>query len=102
TDDKIKTMKGVIVEYKWRNPHVFIVWNSTDESGKVVQWTGELSSVTTMISEGMNRESLKPGDEIMGTVIPAKDGTPQSLIKKAVRMNGKVVVDMSRQNVREP
>jgi hypothetical protein len=102
TDAKIRTMKGVVVEYKWRNPHVFIVWNSSDESGKVNQWTGELSSVTTMIAEGMNRESLKPGDELMLTIVPAKDGTYQSLIQKAVKMDGKVVVDLSRKNIREP
>lgn len=102
SDDKIKTMKGIVVEYRWRNPHVYIVWDTTDETGKVVQWTGELSSVTTMIAEGMNRDSLKAGDEIMLTIIPAKDGVPQSLIRKAVKMDGKVVVDLSRRNIREP
>ena len=99
--DKQKTMKGVVVEYKWRNPHVFVVWEVKDDSGKVVEWTGELSSVTTSIADGMTKSSLKSGDEITVLAIPSKAGTPESLIRKIVKANGKVVVDLTPQNIRE-
>jgi hypothetical protein len=102
SDDKQLTLKGIVTEYKWKNPHVFIVWDTKDANGKVVQWVGELSSVSTMISEGMNKQSLKPGDEILVTAVPAKEGKPQSLIRKVVKPDGKVVVDMSRRDIREP
>src|SRR2546427_7220751 len=64
SDDKQKTFKGTVVEYQWRNPHVYVVWDVKDDSGKVVRWTGELSSVTTSIADGLTKSSLKPGDEI--------------------------------------
>lgn len=101
-DDKQLTVNGVVTEYRWKNPHVFVVWETKDTSGKIVQWLGELASVNTMISEGMKRDTLKPGDAIVVTAIPAKDGNPQGLIKKVARPDGTLIVDMTRVNVREP
>ena len=100
--DKDQTFRGVVVEYKWRNPHVFVTFDVKGDDGKVVQWVGELSSVTTMIGMGMNRQSLKPGDEIVVTGIISKTGTPESLLRKVTRTDGSIVVDMGQTNLREP
>jgi hypothetical protein len=103
TDDKITTLKGIVTEVKWRNPHVFIIWGVKDDKGNLVQWTGEFSSPSTMISEGLSKETFKPGDEVAVTVIPAKAGTPQGLVIKMVRPDGKVVIDLSqRRGLRDP
>ncbi len=87
------TLRGTVVEYNWRNPHVFVVWDVKDQNGKVVRWLGEMSSPTTMISVGMNRISLKPGDEIVVVANPAKSGEPLSVVRKISMGDGKVVVD---------
>src|SRR5262245_20425658 len=58
------TTRGVVVEYKWRNPHVYVVWEVKNPNGETTHWVGELSSVTTMISDGMTKDSLKVGEEI--------------------------------------
>ena len=86
-------LRGVVVEFKWRNPHVFIVWDGKDSSGKPVQWTGEMSSTTTMMSAGMNRDSLKVGDEIIVTGNPSKSGNPNCLIRKIATADGKFSLD---------
>src|SRR5437867_7724251 len=31
------TTTGTVIEYKWRNPHVFVVWEVKDQS-KSTQW----------------------------------------------------------------
>src|ERR1051326_7186017 len=41
------TTTGTVIEYKWRNPHVFVVWEVKDQSGKSTQWVGEMASVTS-------------------------------------------------------
>ena len=89
-------LRGTVVEFNWRNPHVFIVWNVKDENGKVVQWTAEMSAPTTMMQLGMNKNSLKPGDEIIAFVNPSKTGNPLSLIRKINMADGKLVVDRVR------
>ena len=99
---KLVTNNGVVSNVIWRNPHVFVVWDVKDSSGSVVKWTGELSSPTTMISEGMSRDTFKPGDPIAATFMPAKAGTPHGLLIKVVRPDGKIVMDLSeRRNLLE-
>jgi hypothetical protein len=87
------SLRGVVAEYNWRNPHVFLTWDVKDESGKLVQWTGELSSPTTMMQLGMSKNSLKPGDEVIITANPSLTGNPLGLIRKITTADGKVIVD---------
>lgn len=89
------TLRGVVTEYKWINPHVFLNWNVKNDKGEVVEWTGEFSSPTTMISEGMGKNTFKPGDEIIATVIAAKGNVPHGLVLKVVKPDGTVLVDLS-------
>ena len=96
-----QTVRGVVAEYKWRNPHVFIVWNAKGNDGKVVQWVGELSSINTMLSLGMTKDSVKVGDEIVVSGITAKAGTPQMVIRNAKKADGTVVIEQ-RGDIRQP
>jgi hypothetical protein len=98
------TTTGTVVEYKWRNPHVFVVWEAKDQTGKSTQWVGEMASVTSMIADGMTKDSLKPGDQITVSAFPSKNpGSTEALIKKITKANGTVVVDNSRApNLRQP
>lgn len=94
--DKTIAMPAVVTEWRWRNPHVFLVWDTKGPDGVPVQWTGELSSVTSMVSEGMTRNSLKPGDQVTVTVVPARSGAPQGQLVKVVMADGKVPLDRTR------
>jgi flagellar biosynthesis/type III secretory pathway M-ring protein FliF/YscJ len=98
------TTKGVVLEYKWRNPHVFVVWAVKDQEGKTAQWVGEMASVTSMIADGMTKDSLKIGDEITVVAFPSRNpGSTEALIKKITKADGTVVVDNSRTpNLRAP
>ena len=93
--DKLTTINGVVAEVIWRNPHVYLTWDSKDERGTVVRWTGEFSSPATMLSEGLSRDTFKPGDPLTFTFMPTKAGTPQGLVIRIVRPDGKVVIDLS-------
>jgi flagellar biosynthesis/type III secretory pathway M-ring protein FliF/YscJ len=98
------TTRGTVLEYKWRNPHVFVVWAVKDQSGKTAQWVGEMASLTSMIADGMTKDSLKQGDEIVVVSFPSKNpGSTEALIKKITKADGTVVVDNSRvPNLRQP
>jgi hypothetical protein len=93
-DSKKEVMlTGTVVQFVWRNPHVLLIWDVKDENGKITQWSGEMNSPTSMIQVGMNRLSLKPGDEIVATINPSKTGTPIAVIRKVTMADGKLVVD---------
>jgi len=85
-------LRGVVAQYVWRNPHVIVQWDVKDETGKVVRWTGQLSSPTTMMQAGMNREALKIGDEVIIGVNPSKTGEPQCVIRTIKDAAGKVIL----------
>ena len=92
------TIKGTVVEYIWRNPHVLLTWNTTDASGKVVKWTGEVASPESMMADdGWTKTTFKAGDEIILTVRTAKTGTPTSVIDQIKRADGTIAMRFSRQ-----
>src|SRR5262245_31092995 len=97
-----KQLRGTVVEYKWRNPHVYVVWE-VKEGGQARQWIGELASVTSSIADGMTKDSLRLGDEIIVTAYPTKAGTPEALIRRIVKADGKLIIARSQPFVtREP
>jgi hypothetical protein len=94
--ERLTTHDGVVAEVIWRNPHVYLNWDAKDDKGTVVRWTGEFSSPATMISEGLSRTTFKAGDPLTLTFMPARAGTPQALVIKILRPDGKVVIDLSQ------
>jgi hypothetical protein len=90
-DDEIK-LRGTVTEYVWRNPHVMIVFTVKDDSGKVVEWTGELASVTSMLAYGVTKNTVKPGDDLLFGVRPSKAGTPTSIIDWADTPDGTRII----------
>jgi hypothetical protein len=95
--NKLTKMEGTVVEYRWRNPHVTVVWDSKDETGKVVRWRGELASITTVMGSGLTKDSLKPGQVVKMSVYPSKLGSPESVIQYIERLDGTVVLGWSNQ-----
>ena len=75
-NNKPITVKGVIKNLAWVNPHAYVFIDVKDESGKVVTWAFETLSPNALSRQGWNRNSLKPGDEVTIDGYLAKDGKP--------------------------
>ena len=95
--DTLAEMDGTVVEFRWRNPHVTVVWDVTDDTGTAVRWRGELASVTTVMSHGLTRNSIKPGDDVSFRVYPSRTGSPESVIMHMLRPDGSVLLGWSPQ-----
>jgi len=35
-----KVIRGTVVEFRWRNPHAVVVWDTKNEPGQTVLWAG--------------------------------------------------------------
>jgi len=57
-------MVGVVKEFQWRSPHVYIVISSKTAAGKVVDYSIEALNPPAMAALGWNVNSLKPGDAV--------------------------------------
>jgi uncharacterized protein DUF6152 len=58
------TVKGIVTEFEWVNPHALIHFDVTDESGKVEKWIGETNSPNTLSRQGWTKNTVKVGEEI--------------------------------------
>jgi hypothetical protein len=88
---KTVTLKGTVAAWDWGNPHVMLVWDVKDESGKVVRWESFLASVETELSDGLTKDSLKPGDSVIAVVHAAKDGSPHSVAVEVRKGDGSIL-----------
>ena len=89
--EKEMTLKGVVTELSWRNPHVVIYMDVKDPSGKAVNWAFESSNVSTMSRDGWSRNSLKTGQEIAVTFNPSRAGAPIGVVRKVTFADGKTI-----------
>jgi hypothetical protein len=76
--NKPVTVKGVVKNLAWVNPHAYLFIDVTDENGKVSTWAFETLSPNALARQGWNRNSLKPGDQVTVEGYMAKDGKPLS------------------------
>ena len=70
------TIKGTVTEFVWANPHCQIYMDVKNEKGEVVHWAVESNAPGQLARAGWTRRTLKPGDEISVTLIPARSGEP--------------------------
>ena len=92
------TLKGVVSQVKWQNPHVLIFIDVKDDAGKVVTWGFENSNVHTLATQGYNRNTLKLGQEVTAIVNPAANGEPIGIIVKVILADGKEIMSRERGN----
>jgi hypothetical protein len=82
------TLKGIVTEFAWRNPHVSFFLDVKDEKGNVVNWGIEHSNVNTLARQGYNRHTLKPGQEVTVVIHPSRTGAPVGVVVKVILADG--------------
>jgi Family of unknown function (DUF6152) len=67
---------GVVREFKFANPHAFIVLEVTGNDARSVIWNLEGDSPSSLKWDGWSSQTLKPGDELRLTIEPLRSGGP--------------------------
>jgi hypothetical protein len=67
-------LKGPIVKIEWINPHAWIHMENQAAGGKKEVWMVEGGTPNTLQRNGITRESIKVGTEIVVSGYKAKDG----------------------------
>ena len=72
------TIKGILKEVDWRNPHIYYFFDVKDAAGKVARWTVEGYPPNMLVRrpEGWTRDKVmaKIGDEVTITGWAARAG----------------------------
>ena len=87
--EKTVVYKGVVKEFEWNNPHVWLRVAVTDPAGKPLNYAFEMGSVRRSMLDGWKSDSVKPGDAISVTIHPLKDGSRGGMYLAAQLANGK-------------
>ena len=82
------TMKGVVTEWDWSNPHCLLQFDVKNEAGQTVHWIAETQNPATMVNAGWAKATFKPGDEITVTLEPMKSNRPAGRITEVVLPDG--------------
>ena len=64
TSKEIK-LEGKLVQFVYRNPHSFVHVQAPDSSGVMQRWSVEWAGTAQLDNQGIKRESLKVGDEVV-------------------------------------
>ena len=85
------TLKGVVTQIDWANPHVWFYINVKDEDGRMVRWACEMGAPHQLQQRGWLRETMKIGDvvTVMGSL--SRDGAKRANARLVTTADGKTL-----------
>ena len=60
------TIEGAVRDFQFINPHPFLIIEVSD-GGKPLEWKLEMDNRFELINEGMQADTLKPGDRVVAS-----------------------------------
>jgi len=81
--NKEVVLEGRLKKLNFTNPHASIELSVPDKKvkGKVTDWILTTASIQTLTREGINKTSMKPGEPLKVTILPARNGNPAGFIR---------------------
>jgi hypothetical protein len=65
-EDKTEKIQGKLVQFLYRNPHSFVHVEVKDpKTGEMTRWAVEWGAGGQLGRQGVTRDTLKPGDEVI-------------------------------------
>lgn len=79
--NKEVVLQGKLTKLNFVNPHASIVMEVVNKDGSTTEWVLTTASVQVLTRQGVNKSSIKPGEILKVTVLPAKNGHPVGFIR---------------------
>jgi hypothetical protein len=89
--ETVLTATGVVKEWRWSNPHTWLIMDVDDGKGGKVEWAMEGRAPGVLLRAGWSRTVLKPGDRITVHYSPSKDGSKVGMIARVTLADGRVL-----------
>ena len=84
-------LTGVVTDFQWTNPHVYIELDVQEGGRGAKHWTIELGSTSILMRGGWKFNTLKKGDKVTAVVSPLRSGEPGSLLTRITLADGRVL-----------
>ena len=79
--NKEVVLEGRLKKLNFTNPHTSIELTVPNKDGTFTEWKLTTASITTLTREGINKTSMKPGEILKVTILPARNGNPAGFIR---------------------
>src|SRR5947207_3468214 len=79
--NKEVVLEGRLKKLNFTNPHASIELTVPNKDGTFTDWVLTNASITTLTREGINKTSIKPGEILKVTILPARNGNPAGFIR---------------------
>ena len=87
------SLKGVVKDWLWSNPHCLLTVEVTGADGQAAQWVIEMQAPNSIYPGGYRRTTFKPGDAVTVTIHPVRNGRPYGRLVSSVPADGKALGD---------
>ena len=87
--DRLVTVKGTVVEFKWANPHPMMTLEVQANDGRMERWEVGGPAIIRMEANGWTKTTVKPGDVITGIGYQFADGQKIVRLERVVLADGK-------------
>jgi hypothetical protein len=87
--DRLVTVKGTVLEFKWANPHPMMTLEVQGDDGRTEKWLIGGPAINRMEANGWAKATVKPGDVITGIGYQFADGQKIVRLERVVLADGK-------------
>lgn len=101
TEDKSTAIEGVVTEFKFRNPHVLIYLDVSNEDGTVTNWMVESTSATHWRRINWKKDAFKKGDKLRVKGDATIDGSPMVWLQSMELLDSKTNATIATLSPRE-
>jgi hypothetical protein len=81
-------LNGTVKDFKWTNPHSWLHVMAANPRGEMVEYTIEMSAPASLVSRGWKPTTVVPGDKVLITIYPTKNGGNGGTLKAAKLADG--------------
>jgi Family of unknown function (DUF6152) len=75
-------LEGTLLKLNFTNPHSNLHLAVPNKDGTTTEWVLTTASIQALTQKGFNKSSIKPGDALKITALPARNGNPAGFIRK--------------------
>ena len=75
-------LEGQLTKLNFVNPHPNMLVAVPNADGTVTEWTLTTASIQNLTRQGLNKTSIKPGESLKVTILPARNGSPSGFVRR--------------------
>jgi hypothetical protein len=79
--NKQVVLEGQLLKLNFTNPHSNLHLAVPNADGTTTEWVLTTASIQVLTRQGINKTSIKPGEVLKITALPARNGNPAGFIR---------------------